>query len=359
MSNDPLVSLDPFLTELFLLARQAGMALTLKQYERLRQAVAKGYGLGGWEDLEQICQLLWVKPSPHYQAQHLEQAFAELRRQYPYEPPTSTQQSSPQPGKETLGPLPQIPPRRKPAREATGEKIAPVAVKTTVPALPLSPKGKTGFQVLPTDFPLQFRDVQTSWRLLRKLAHRSGDKELDLDATIRQIEREGIFSDVILRPAQTQSLELVLLIDDSHVMVPFRPALDPLLQAITEHRIKPAQTYTFTIFPKEFLYQRKPPSLATPLSLLLPRWHQDRTIALIWSDAGAVSGQHSQEQVKGISNFLRRLIPCTQQVLWLNPLPPQRWQGTTAQAINTLLKHQMLTLEPDSLRVLVQNQTAR
>jgi hypothetical protein len=58
----------PFLA-LFHHLRAAGMMLTPEQYDLLRQAIAYGYGIGTWDDLRRLCRLLWVKPSPNYDAE--------------------------------------------------------------------------------------------------------------------------------------------------------------------------------------------------------------------------------------------------------------------------------------------------
>jgi uncharacterized protein with von Willebrand factor type A (vWA) domain len=350
MSSALDLNLDEFLIELFQSVRKAGMVLTLDEYDLLRQALAKGYGLGGWEDLKRICQLLWVKPSFNRDAKAFQQGFNQFRQRHQVELPVL------EPIKHKAKPpisaqLPQVPPRKWPAREAKGEALAPVAVKTLFPAMPLSPSGKkTGFRLQPQDFPIDLYDVQCNWRSLRKFGRWGREEDLDLEATIRRIEQEGFFSDVVLRPVRTKGAELILLVDDSNVMIPFRPALQPFVQAIAEQRITPAQLYQFTVYPDDFLYNWSRPSQAIPLGNLLSRWHRDRTIVLIWSDAGAASSSSSQEYIEGMTQFLVRLTPCIRQLVWINPLPLDRWHNTTAQAIATQLNGQMIPLTPVDLR---------
>ncbi|MCC5664146.1 hypothetical protein LC653_09485 [Nostoc sp. CHAB 5784] len=47
---------------------------------------------------------------------------------------------------------------------------------------------------------------------------------------------------------------------------------------------------------------------------------------------------------------LTALSPCIRQLIWLNPLPPQRWEQTSAQTINAVLNGKMLTYEPAILQ---------
>ena len=52
--------------DLFQQLRDAGMKLTFEDYELLRQALGDDYKPSNWDDLRDICQLLWVKPSLNY-----------------------------------------------------------------------------------------------------------------------------------------------------------------------------------------------------------------------------------------------------------------------------------------------------
>jgi uncharacterized protein with von Willebrand factor type A (vWA) domain len=44
-----------------------------------------------------------------------------------------------------------------------------------------------------------------------------------LEATLNRIDQHGYFSEVVLRPERRQQGDLLLLIDDSDAMLPFRP----------------------------------------------------------------------------------------------------------------------------------------
>ena len=188
------------------------------------------------------------------------------------------------------------------------------------------------------------------WRLLKQPVQVAWDYELDIEATIEQIERDGIFTDVVMRPVITQRTELLLLIDDNSGMLPFFPILQPFIQAIAEARITPAQIYRFTSYPDEYLYNWYRPNLAQPLNDLLPKLHLHSTFVLIISDVGAATSTYSQERIEGISKFLTALSPCVRQLIWLNPLPPQRWKQTSAMTIDAVLNGKMLTYTPASLQ---------
>jgi uncharacterized protein with von Willebrand factor type A (vWA) domain len=363
MNNSDLTSLDSLLLDLFQEMRKAGMALTLEQYELLREAVTQGYGLGEWDDIKRICRLLWVKPCANYDGDIFNRAFEQYKNKY-----ISELKESVSPVKDQFEPkpkpplnLPKIPPRIKtitpPQRDQIqenkpqqpDEREIPDAVKTTI-----FKDAKQNFYLTPTGFPIKLHDVQVTWRCLRQAKRPSLHYELDVEATIHRIEQEGIFSDVVMRPVQVRQTELLLLIDDSLAMIPFFPALQPFIQAIEQSRITPASIYRFTSYPDEYLYHWHYPAQGEPLTHLLTKLHRHRTIAIIFSDAGAATDTYSQKRIEGISKFLSKLSRCTWQIIWLNPLPFERWKQTSSEKIYQVLNGKMLTYEPASLQKVTQ-----
>jgi hypothetical protein len=235
-----------------------------------------------------------------------------------------------------------------PVRQEEGNVQAPVAVRTAPPKL--SPTDTKAFQLTPTDIPVSLEAVQTAWRALRRRVRVGHQYEPDVEATMAQIEREGLFSDIILRPVLTRAAELLLLVDDSNATIPFRPAFQPFITAIESRRIYPAQIYRFTSYPTDCLYHWQNPAQAEALATLLSRLHPNRTIAIILSDAGAATATYSQARIEQTAVFLNQLTPCVRQVIWVNPLPPKRWSGTSAEAIALELKGGMISLEPAPLQ---------
>lgn len=352
MSNSQSILLDSLLLDLFQELRKAGMALTLEQYDLLRTAVTQGYGLGGWLDIKRVCRLLWVKPCASYDGKIFDHTFdcyvQQHQNKMPVQPHTNFVENPPK-----IKPppnLPQIPTRRRsPSTQKPSEVKVSVAVQTK-PYTSGFKDTRNDFHFSPTNFPIQLQDVQAIWRFLRQAKQVSFDYELDIEATLYQIEREGIFTNAVMRPIRARGTELLLLIDDSPAMIPFFPALGPFIQAIAEARITPARIYRFTSYPDEYLYHWHHSSIVEPLTNLLPKLHRHRTVALIFSDVGAATDTYSQERIEGISKFLTALSPCIRQLIWLNPLPPQRWEQTSAWTIDAVLNGKMFTYEAASLR---------
>ena len=329
------------------------MQLSPEQYDLLRQALGQGFGLANWEghnwdDLRQMCRVLWVKPSRNYDGQVFDQIFdryvSQKRREIQalQRPQTPSTSPPPEPSKSTRQ-WPKVPPHKMPeSAPAAAETKTPIAVKTGLAGLP--EVDNQGLSLTPSQMPLPQRAVLDSWQLLRRPLPEGGRHELDLEATIERITRAGYFSDVVMRPVKSKRVELLVLVDDSNVMLPFQPALQPLVRAIETQKITPATLYRFTAYPDDYLYEWQRPSQAVPLNQRLSRMHPRRTIVLIFGEAGATQTNPSDEHRKGLMRFLTRLSPCVRSLIWLNPLPPHRWAGTLAAEVACWLDGRMTYL---------------
>lgn len=341
----------PFL-DLFEMLQSNGMTLSPEQYDLLRKALAKGFGLENWErdwsDLRDLCRVLWVKPSSNYDEHIFEQTFSQYVQQKQREirkiQPRETQVPSSSQPKAPERRLPQVPPRRIPTKQPENPQIqTPVAVKTGATSWP--EVDDSDFHLTPRNLPFDPRTVLDSWRFLQRPMRQGLEYELDLNATITCITQQGYFSDVVMRLVLNKQAELLVLVDDSNVMLPFAPALNPLVNAIEERQITPAKLYRFTTYPDEYLYHWQQPAQAIPLASVLARMHPRRTIVMIWSEAGATSRTLNAEHRYGLVQFLARLSPCLRDLIWLNPLPPERWTGTLAHELAHQLDGRMIHLD--------------
>jgi len=347
----------PFL-DLFQALQQAGMKLSAEQYDLLRQSLCQGFGLENWDsqnkegkywdDLRQVCRVLWVKPSRNYDVQVFDQVFnryVNQKRQgiQAQQRAEVTPTAKPPKPLEPTRQWPKVPLRKMAASQPSVEEAkVPVAVKTGLAGLP--EVDDTGLSLTPSQMPLPQRSLLDSWQLLRRPLREGTRNELDMDATIRRITQEGYFSDVVMRPIKSKRVELIVLVDDGNVMLPFRPALQPLINAIETQQITPATVYRFTTYPDEYLYDWQQPTQAIPFDQVLSRMHVRRTIVLIWGDAGATQPNPSEDHRTGLMTFLTRLSPCVRSLIWLNPLPPHRWVGTLAEEVAYWLDGRMTYL---------------
>jgi len=329
---------EPFL-ELFADLRAAGMQLAPDQYDLLRCALDRGFGLSGWDNLRRVCKRLWVKPCASCSEDIFDRVFDRYRERYRGvfdDPAPASDLSEPPPARFEL---PRIPPRRFPSSDAPepAERKSPIAAA----ADRLRPSAQA---IRPPQLPLPVDAYAIAWKQLQSAPVPAATAtELDLRATIAAIVRTGFFSEVKLRPRRVRRADLLLLLDTRDAMVPFQPAVAPLLDAIAQGYIKPARAYTFQSYPTDLLHPLgggEPETVARVLS----QSSHSATLVAIASDAGAGTRVYDPEVALGWAEFLEQLTPCARDLVWLNPLPPDRWPRTTASAIARSLAGRMVSL---------------
>jgi uncharacterized protein len=190
--------------------------------------------------------------------------------------------------------------------------------------------------VLSADYlPVKRRQMKQSWRHLRRMIREGVATELDMAATVRQVAHDGILLHPVMIPPRINKTELVLLLDQDGSMVPFH-ALSLQLAETAQRggRLRQSRTYYFHNCPVDYLYHDAWHQEAQPTSDVLAQFHRDRTVVLIFSDAGAARSGMNAERVMLTVEFLRRLKRRVNHVTWLNPMPKSRWADTTAGHIS-------------------------
>jgi uncharacterized protein len=349
------------LWDLFQQLRQAGMKLTIEDYDLFRKSIASAFGLSSWEDLEDICRLLWVKPSQNYDGQvfdrefaqyrsHQTEQFEQLRRQQQAVSLSTTKRQTP-----TLGEIPLTPPPRNrpdkktpeelkkppgwPTKELTNRRSAEAVKSLHNPSQEQSAQFSIKIPIAAAELQrnaANFPRALPEWQL----------SELDIDATVDRIGREGIYCEEVKRPLIQKKVRLLLLIDDSNAMRPFAPATTPFVQMMMQRGKRQALIYRFNEYPGDYLYYWERPLWGLPLTQIAKTLNKQRTMVIMVSDAGAASPLYEEERVTRTSKFLERLLPAVRDVVWINPLPPERWPDTTAEPIATALAGRMVFLEP-------------
>jgi uncharacterized protein with von Willebrand factor type A (vWA) domain len=185
--------------------------------------------------------------------------------------------------------------------------------------------------------PVAERQMKQNWRFLRRPQREGPPVELDVEATVRRVANEGSFFEPVLQPRRVNRAELILLFDQSDSMVPFNPLTRRLAAtARAGSSLRSVQTYTFNNVIGQYLYPGETRVDGCSLEELALSWHREHTAIVIFSDAGAARGGFNRRRVLSTHFFLERLGRATNRIVWLNPMPRQRWKGTTAAAISLL-----------------------
>ncbi|HEU5373865.1 MAG TPA: hypothetical protein VFV38_00350 [Ktedonobacteraceae bacterium] len=331
------------LLELFTRLRQAGLPLGIDEYQLCICALQHGFGRSDRAALARLCKTLWIKSGEEERL--FEYQFAQI---FPLDPVSEVDSSA-------------LPASSEPPETSA---LPPISTETSASSLPTSAPeltlalGEDEAQVaralrqtgseenferslaLETDeyFPITRRQMKQSWRYLRRPLRQGPHVELDIAATITQVGRLGMLLEPVLAARRTNQAELVLFIDQGGSMVPFHALARRLADTARRGgRLGQAHLYYFHNWPEEYL-SHDPYHLETePLADVLQHLAPERAVALVFSDAGAARGNFHETHIDQIAHFLEQVRRQVRALAWLNPMPRDRWSGTTAGEIATLV----------------------
>ena len=358
--------------ELFDRLRKAGLPLGMDEYLLLWRALRAGLGQPDEKALHRLCHRLWVS-SLEEQAL-FDFHFDAVMRALPGEALTEALSAAADPAEdlaahETEAPAADAsqpesdgeretaeaewrgPPSMEEAEQMTQHAADPVSAARMIHLLAgAEPEADYGRFLLQAEYmPLTRRQMKQSWRHLRRMVRDGAPVELDIEATVQRVARDGFVLEPALRPRRVNKSQLLLLLDQKGSMIPFqafgRRLRDTALEA---GRLGQACVYYFHNCPRrvrdtptmsndpyrEHLVYRRPLVEPVPVSEALAGFDVSETDVLIFSDAGAARGGWNRERVEATGVFLYQLKALgVQEIAWLNPVPDNRWAQTSAGAI--------------------------
>ena len=185
-------------------------------------------------------------------------------------------------------------------------------------------------------FPLSRRYMIYSWRYLRYMIPDGPTDIVDLPATIRQTVNTGLFQGAVFCRRVVNHARLTLFLDQQGSMTPFHRYLRDLVEtAKYESGLDPdaVDVYYFSNVPTETVSRNPHLTERVTVQSVLETIDPD-TAVLIVSDAGAARGSpYRRGRVQTTLRFLRQIRAQTSQVVWLNPVPKERWTDTSAEYI--------------------------
>jgi uncharacterized protein len=202
------------------------------------------------------------------------------------------------------------------------------------PFMPLAIEGRSD---LNTYWPITRRHMAYSWRYLRRPVADGPEEILDIEKTINQVARQGFFLAPAYRRRERNRAHLILLIDQGGSMVPFHHFTRDLIEtAQQESNIEKVEGLYFHNVPAQSLYID--PFMNKPVlyEYIAAQFSGDTSV-LIVSDAGAARGYRRLERIHATSSFLLNIKQSTSLIAWMNPMPKERWPGTSAQIISNLI----------------------
>ncbi|MDJ0708458.1 MAG: hypothetical protein QNJ46_34750 [Leptolyngbyaceae cyanobacterium MO_188.B28] len=366
MSEKQTSSLPTYLWELFQRLRRRGFVVAPQDYEALRLALQAGFGLSSQVALRDLCAALWAK-SLHEQ----ETLFALFDQLAPIEEywflagvndeskniaePKQAGDSGKNSDNKSIDPKSNQP-------DQSEQEQPTVASSQGLPTIFLGDvKIAERPFVFEPQYPLTFRQVAQAWRRLRRPVRTGPSVELDIDSTIEKFCRLGVGSSVVLRPQRRNVARLLILMDRQGSMAPFHGFCDEVCEAIQRAgRFEDTELYYFHNIPAEgadetvldlleeplfpsfdpILPQIQPltegdlytdPDLLDwrPLETVLEKYAHGASVVII-GDAGAARRQYRGSRFLDMLSFFKGVRVYTPHYVWLNPLPQNYWEKSTA-----------------------------
>lgn len=357
----------PLLT-LYSNLQKLGLPLTLSDYDDLLKVIShpseSGFNFQDRSSLIELCRFLWVKSPEQEQLfqRVIQTAIAQVfppstisKKRIKSKPEKSPQLKSSTPERE-IKPTPEKSPQLKSPTPETesketstdippeSEKLPPEQPDTQViKAIPRIAKPDDRYSRFSTPgnyLPASFEQMQKTWLTLHTPISKGTPTEINIAATIDEINRKGILFDLVMKPQRQSSLKVILLLDQLGSMIPFQGLSRQLQETgITGGYLDKVETYYFHNCPIDELYKDPECWEEVSFNRLLGQQEAQKTAILIFSDAGAARGHRpNYNRIEETKIFLKRIRSYCQTLAWLNPLPKERWQGTSAIYIASLVE---------------------
>lgn len=335
------------------LRKEMGMELDMQQYFGFLKSFTSGIPLETPGDLLELCKINWLT-RPRFEAgfeRLFQEEFANSVRLAGLKDRKAIEQeiekspaSAPRAEDAPLPPPP--PPPKMPEKEIAPEPTGEDAFQSIYlnfsegesAGAGSKPAGDSSASFLDNDFlfsdkylPASDRRLKQNWRYLRSRAEKSPGTDLDIPLIVRSIAQRGFFHQPFFLPEKTYRLHILFLIDHGGSMTAFETLTEHLIATIRESlQVKHATSLYFHNYPGERLFQDPYHTQSIRLPELLRDMPRHGGLAFVISDAGAARGRVHEERIAQTIAFLHQIRSRIPRVLWLNPAPAGRWQGSSA-----------------------------
>lgn len=344
-----LFSQDHLPFQLFCKLREAGLPLQIQEYQDLLEILSDPANIvhldvetDQYKNFYFICQSLWVK------SRQEKQIFQAVCQQFPQDKQinitTVVTRDENQPSDTDQSPVSVTPTNTQfssnstPILETRPTNQPQAKFKfPDIPRLNRSSEKYNRFRVTKNYQhyrPASALAMQQTWHQLNYQYLSNIPSEIDLSATINDVSKNANLFDIHLKPPTLPKTQLILLIDRPGSMIPFHNIQHQLQNTITTgDRLDEFTNYYFINSP---LYLYTDPDCEKNINLwqVLTNAHSEHSLLLIFSDAGAARGRSiNPSRVQSTKEFYQQVSPYFRAIAWLNPMPKQRWQNTSAGAI--------------------------
>ena len=331
-------------------------AADIQSYLQVVQVLQQGYCLQHADQLVSLCAKLWLKPfhgdTPGFTKQWLKDAIYKALKKYdlvdtgkavadavtPDQPVQNTAPPASQTGTGDGGIKPPFGEAAEPAMvemQETNTLRFYVAAQNNQDVqqqaqLPASKVAGESFIVNGLYLPVNPRRIEQTIRSYKTLSKHASRRDIDLEATIERIAKQGYFDTYERRPQRSFSTDWTILIDHGGSMAAFEKLSDAIATAATSENINnKGKVLYFRNYPENFLYHDAGHFTSIPFKDFIAG--PVKNIVII-SDAGAARGGVNLQRAEATRAVLEKLG--RHRVAWLNPIPRRRWKNTTAAKIS-------------------------
>jgi uncharacterized protein len=363
------------------LRQRHGLPLGVEEYLVLVRSLSAGFGISNRQELEQLCCMLWAKSEEENRL--IQRLFREMWKQIeslPVNPDSSEQENPPASLNKTssstntssliseestsenydLSPIEATSTTEQPpSDESLPDLEAPPTITPepvqAVQAVRTSRKDREmkrpRYMLLTEYFPVTKRQMKQCWRHLRRTVREGVPTELNVEATVAKIGREGILLQPVLAPPRVNKTDLVLLIDQEGSMVPFHDLSRQLVETAQRGgRLRSTNVFYFHDYADEYLYRHPAMLDEKPITEVFEEIGE-RAAVLIVSDAGAARGNFDLERVDNTKVWIEQLQQSVRYIAWLNPMPSESWHQTTAYEIARFIP--MFEMSPQGMNAAI------
>jgi uncharacterized protein with von Willebrand factor type A (vWA) domain len=200
---------------------------------------------------------------------------------------------------------------------------------------------------LQTYWPASRHSMAHTWRYLRRMESHGPSDVLDIPATSNKMGRQYFFLEPVYQRRQRNVAHLILFLDQGGSMVPFHRYLRDLEEtALLHSNLQNLDVYYFHNVIVNDCFDDPHLTRTLPFGQVLSKALGDTSI-LVASDAGAARGYRSMTRIRATAAFLRKLQQRTNLIAWLNPVPRERWEGSSAGMISSFVP--MFQLDTEGL----------
>ncbi|MDJ0704695.1 MAG: VWA domain-containing protein [Leptolyngbyaceae cyanobacterium MO_188.B28] len=343
------LNLQELVLRMFVRLRRSRFKLGVGEYMAALKAVEAGFG-DDLDDLEDTLKLLWCG-SLGEQSQFepiWKSILAQVRAHKPRKPPfPGTLKVQPLPSPQELlddrwEPEEMLPPleKRVEQRPEPRDSLRMQAPNLLKPKMSSPPVQAFNLIIeepwtLQAYYPISRRSLMYAWQNLRRPIADGPLNVLDINATIQQVSRQGLYISPVYARRERNDARLLLLVDQNGSMTPFHQFTRNLVEtAREESSLDPENvgTFYFQNVPTSNVYMDTYLTEVVPLTAALSSCDAATSI-LIVSDAGAARGKRTRGRIRATARFLYQLKRYTSLIAWLNPMPKFRWVGSSAEII--------------------------